>query len=157
MTSTAHTLVGATIASAIPHPAIALPLIVASHFLLDCIPHWDMGTNWRHRSKAETGILAILETLIGITIAYSLYQGKVETFFLITAIIASILPDWLETPWYIFFAHQKKHGTEKNASFFEKLAYGVYKVENRFHTRADFPLGVFTQIAVVALFLIVLR
>ena len=82
MTSTAHTLVGGAIAAAIPNPYIALPLILASHFLMDCIPHWDMGTNWRSRSKKETGALAIIETLMGITIAYFLYQGKVETTFL---------------------------------------------------------------------------
>ncbi|MBI5613377.1 hypothetical protein HY947_00460 [Candidatus Gottesmanbacteria bacterium] len=157
MTSTAHTLVGGAIASAIPNPYLAIPLILASHFLMDSIPHWDMGTNWRNRSKRETGALAITETLMGITIAYSLYQGKVETSFLVLAIIASILPDWLETPWYIFYANQKKHEPGKNASFFEKLCFFVYKIENMFHSKAQFPLGVFTQIATVAFFLIVLH
>jgi hypothetical protein len=156
MTSTAHTLVGGAIASAIPNPTIALPFILVSHFLMDCIPHWDMGTNWRNRSKRTTGILAIAETLTGITIAYSLYQGKVDSTYLILAIIASLLPDWLETPWYIFFAHQKKLAPKKHASIPEKLAYAIYKFENLFHVKAEFPLGVFTQIATVAFFLIVL-
>jgi hypothetical protein len=157
MTSTAHTLVGASIASAIPHPVIALPLIILSHFLMDSIPHWDMGTNWRSRSKKETGILAIAETLTGITIAYMLYQGKVESSFLLLAIVASILPDWLETPWYIFFAHQNKHVPSKHASLLERLSYGIYRFENLFHSKAQFPLGVFTQIATVAFFLLILR
>lgn len=157
MTSTAHTLVGGAIAQAIPNPYIALPLIVMSHFLMDCIPHWDMGTNWRSRSKKLTGALAIAETLTGITIAYILYQGKVESPFLLFAIIASILPDWLETPWYILFAHQNKHVPSKHASLFERLAFGIYRLENLFHAKAQFPLGVLTQIATVAFFLIVLR
>src|ERR1035437_2210181 len=42
MTLTAHAVVGAALASAVPtHPALAFGLGFCSHFLLDAIPHWD--------------------------------------------------------------------------------------------------------------------
>lgn len=156
MTATAHALVAGAIAAKFPEPITAATLALVSHFIMDAIPHWDIGTNWRNRTKSATGILAIAETTIGITIAYVIYIGKVPPLPLTFAIIASLLPDWLETPWYIFFANNDKKEPNKDASFWEILAYRTYKIENMFHTKAKFPLGVFTQIATVFFFLFLL-
>ena len=42
MTLTAHAIVGAGIAAAIPaHPVLGISLAFASHFLVDAIPHYD--------------------------------------------------------------------------------------------------------------------
>ncbi len=156
MTATAHALVAGAIARAIPNPAIAVPLAFASHFIMDCIPHWDFGTNWRDRPKHHTGSIAILETVLGITLTYFLFRGKVDTVLLSAAIVAAEIPDWLEAPWYIFFAHHKKHAPGPHAGFWENLTYRVYRTENTLHARATFPFGVYTQIATVAFFLILL-
>lgn len=158
MTATAHALVGAAIASRVADPATAIALAITSHFIMDTIPHWDMGTNWRDRSKSATGLLAIGETIFGFTIAYFLYQGNgIAPALLIATIIASLLPDWLETPWYIFFAHSKKNEPGKKAGVWEQLSYQIYKVENNFHTKAQFPLGLITQVVTVLFFLILLN
>ncbi len=156
MTATAHALVAGAIASKIPDPATAATLAFTSHFIMDCVPHWDIGTNWRSRPKAATGLFAIIETLLGITIAYVVFGGKVSTIPLTSAIVASLIPDWLETPWYIFFAHQKKKEPTKNAGIWERFTYGVYKLENTLHAKAQFPFGVVTQIITVAFFLLLL-
>lgn len=158
MTATAHALVGAAIASRIPDPATAIALAITSHFIMDTIPHWDMGTNWRDRSKRTTGILAIGETIFGFTIAYFLFQGNgISSVLLISTIIASLIPDWLETPWYIFFAHNNKNGPKKSAGIWEKLTYQIYKVENNFHSKAQLPLGLITQVVTVLFFLMLLK
>lgn len=43
MTATNHSLTGAVIALSIANPAIALPAALASHFVLDSMPHFDFG------------------------------------------------------------------------------------------------------------------
>ncbi len=157
MTATAHALVAGAIARAVGDPILAPALSFTSHYIMDAVPHWDVGTNWRSRSKMATGIIAIAETILGITLAYFLFAGKVAPLILLTTIIASELPDWLEAPWYIFFAKQKGNGPSKKASVWEKLTYAIYKTENLFHAKAQLPLGLLTQIVTVAFFLVVLR
>lgn len=41
MLTTSHATVGATIGTLIPNPFVAIPLAIASHYLLDTVPHWQ--------------------------------------------------------------------------------------------------------------------
>jgi hypothetical protein len=157
MTATAHALVAGAIYRAIPNPLLSVPLAFTSHFIMDAVPHWDFGTQWRSRSKKMTGAFAILETVFAITLAYLCYHGKSDSIPLLLTIIASEIPDWMEAPWYIFFAHQNKHVPGERAGFWEKLTYTVYKTENTVHAKAPFPIGVFTQVITVAFFLLLLH
>lgn len=157
MTATAHALVAGAIYRAIPNPVLSMPLALASHFIMDTVPHWDIGTSWRSRSKKITGAFAIAETLFGITLAYFLFQGKGDSIQLLATIIASELPDWLEAPWYIFYANKHKHAPGARAGFWEKLTFRIYRTENIFHAKAGYPFGVITQIVTVAFFLLLLR
>ncbi|MCL4360558.1 hypothetical protein M1555_04910 [Patescibacteria group bacterium] len=157
MTATAHALVAGAIASKFPDPVIASSLAFTSHFVMDAVPHWDIGTHWRMRSKTLTGLLAIGETLLGMSVAYFFFIGKVPFLPLTLAIVFSLLPDWLETPWYIFFASSGKHEPSGRAGTAEKTAYRIYKNENFFHSKTEFPLGVLTQVVTVLFFLILLR
>lgn len=124
---------------------------------MDAIPHWDLGADWRDRSKTVTGLLAVSETVLGITLAYFLFRGKVETPLLLSTIVASELPDWLEAPWYIFFARPNSHGVSKGAGFWERLSYRIYRRENIMHAKAEFPFGLITQVVAVAFFLLLLK
>ncbi len=157
MTATAHALVAGAILTRFSDPVAASLLAFGSHYMMDSIPHWDFGTNWRGRSKTLTGALAIFDTAMAFTVAYILYAGKMGILPVTVVTSAALLPDWLETPWYIFFAHQKKHEPGPKAGLIERMAYTIYKIPNIFHAKAQFPLGLFTQIATVAFFLILLR
>ena len=44
MLSISHAATGAFIAAKIGNPVLAVPLILASHYLEDAVPHWDAGT-----------------------------------------------------------------------------------------------------------------
>lgn len=156
MTATAHAFVSAAIARAVPNPYLALPLAVCSHFIMDTVPHWDIGTDWRTRSKKATGIMAIAETLLGITLAYFLFRGKVETPLLVSTIIAGELPDWLEAPWYIFYAGKHKKESNGSAGFWERLSYRIYRRENIMHSKAKLPFGIVSQVVTVGFFLLLL-
>ena len=156
MTATAHALVSGAIAASVQNPSLAIPLAFVSHFVMDAVPHWDFGTNWRSRTKTKTGVVAIFDTILGFSLAYFLFAGKVESLPLILALIAGNLPDWLEAPYYIFFARQDKKQPGGGAGRWEKLTYAIYKTENVFHAKAQFPLGIITQAATVGFFLLLL-
>lgn len=156
MTATAHALVAGAIASKFSDPITAGMMALISHFVMDSIPHWDFGTNWRNRSKHSTGAYAIAETSLGIVLSYYFFGQYLPFMLWSTVVILSIIPDWLETPWYIFFAKHNKLEPAKNASILEKIAYGFYKLPNRFHSKAKLPLGLITQVITVTFFIFLL-
>lgn len=157
MTATAHALVAGAIASKFGDPATAILLSLASHYVMDSIPHWDFGTNWRLRPKHMTGFFAIAETTGGIALSYVFFGQHLSFMPWALAVLAAVIPDWLETPWYIFYARQDKSGPGKHASLIEKTAYAFYKLPNIFHSKAQLPLGLVTQVLTVAFFLILLH
>lgn len=143
MTFIAHAVIGATIAYKINNPYLAGSLSVISHFLCDMIPHWDLGTFWRNRPKIITGILAIIETVIAVLGTYIVFNKLVPSAsLLMISIFFSLVPDWLEAPYFMF---------KKAPKFF----YYVYKFQSYVHMRLKAPAGIFTQIAVVGIFLYV--
>jgi hypothetical protein len=157
MLETTHALVAGTIAAHTKNPALAVSLSFLSHFIMDAVPHWDIGTNWRKRRKLYTGIFAIADAGIGFGLGYLVFGQTVPLPLLFTAITVSMIPDWMEAPWYVFYANHTKKHPARNAGFFEKLTYGIYKVENIFHNKMRFPLGVVTQIITVAFFWYLLK
>ncbi len=156
MTATAHALVAGLIAQKFTaDPAGAGFLALGSHFLMDSIPHWDFGTNFRKRSKAATAALAIAETIFGIALTYMIFGSTTSALSLTTAIFLSELPDWVMTPWFIFF---HRDPLPKKASWLEKTCYWIYKAQNMwFHRRAELPLGAITQILTIGFFYLLTR
>jgi len=152
-----HALVAGTIATHSKDPATAITLSFLSHFLLDAVPHWDFGTHWRKRRKLYTGIVAILDVIAGFILGYLLFGSVVPFPILFLCITASMLPDWMEAPWYIFFASPDKKEPSKNAGIFEKITFNIYRMENVFHHKTGFPLGAITQVVVVGFFYFLLR
>lgn len=157
MTATAHALVSGAIAAHFSDPVTASLLSLGSHYIMDSIPHWDFGTNWRQRSKQTTGIFAITETIAGMALSYYFFGAHISFFRWFLCVIFGLLPDWLETPWYIFFAHHKKQEPGESAGFWENVSYAFYKVPNIFHSKAQLPLGLITQVLTVLFFLVVLK
>ncbi len=156
MIATTHALVGAMIASRLQNPILAPIAGFASHFVLDSIPHWDFGTSWQTRSKTITGIIAIADTLIGIVGAFLLFSRLVHPWILLATIAAAELPDWLEAPWYMFFAGSDADRSKDSDSWIKKAAYFLHHFQNGFHTKAAFSFGVFTQIATILFFWLLL-
>lgn len=156
MTATAHALVAGAIASRFSDPVSASLLALTSHYIMDSIPHWDFGTNWRNRPKNATGLFAIAETSAGIGLSYYFFGQHLPFSLWAVTVLASLVPDWLETPWYIFYANQNKHAPSKTAGLIEKTAYAFYKIPNIFHSKAQFPLGLVTQVVTVGFFIYLL-
>jgi len=157
MMASAHTLVAGAIASKIGDPVLALPLALLSHFILDSIPHWDFGTNWKKRTKLATGVFAIADTAFGFGAAWMIFSKHTNPFLLSSCLVLSVLPDWLEAPWYIFFAKPTHTEPNTHASMIEKIVYWIYKSNNKIHTKTGYPWGVITQIVTVLFFFLILR
>ncbi|KKS41406.1 MAG: hypothetical protein UV61_C0008G0119 [Candidatus Gottesmanbacteria bacterium GW2011_GWB1_43_11] len=144
MTSISHALIGAAIAAKITDPVTAGTLAFITHFVCDAIPHWDWGTNWRKRPRAVTGTLAVSETLIALFGTYFIFNSLVPSSSTLTiTVLLSLLPDWLEAPYYLLLPHPPK--------FF----YYMYRFQSFVHERLQAPWGILTQTAVVMAFLYV--
>jgi hypothetical protein len=102
MLSISHSLTGAFIATKLPHPLLYIPLIFASHYLEDWIPHWDVGTGLStgKRNRKTAIILEILELGISAALIYFFWRQSPATTQLNAAIGAfvGLLPDFMEAP-----------------------------------------------------------
>jgi hypothetical protein len=157
MMATSHALVGAAIASSVDNPFLAIPLILASHFVLDVVPHWDFGTDWKKRSVAQTGMLAIGETIFAFAMTLLLFSSRLSLVTILWSFAFANLPDWLEAPYFIFFASKEGHHKARGGVFGAFLAKIFKFLEDYTHTRAPFPFGVITQIGIVAFFILLLQ
>jgi hypothetical protein len=102
MLSISHTLTGAFIASKLPNPGLYIPLTLASHYLEDWIPHWDVGTGLSNgkRSRITAIILELGELAISFALLYFFWQhGQAEIQWHIwIAAFVGLIPDFLEAP-----------------------------------------------------------
>ena len=139
MTSITHVLVGIALGTKIGNPYLAGISALGAHFVCDMIPHWDWGTNHRNRPKWVTGALAITETVIALSIgAFFVFNAKTP-WSMTAAIIGSLIPDWIEAPYHIL---------SPNAP---RWMYWIYKPQSIFHSRAQLPWGLVTQVVTVAI------
>jgi hypothetical protein len=84
-------LFGAAIVSR-TNPVIGLPLALASHFVLDAIPHYD-GV-YPHRPYQVLPILQLLlDLLLGILLLSKLTASRADQTYLFLGALLAILPD----------------------------------------------------------------
>jgi hypothetical protein len=95
MTATNHALTGAAIAAAVKQPFLAVPLALASHFVCDFLPHFDIPMKFGSKRMYTWVILDSL-TAIGFAI-FLLVMGVSNPVILTLAAIAAMSPDlaWL--------------------------------------------------------------
>jgi len=152
MLLTPHTAAGVAIASLLPEPWLAIPLSFLSHFVLDFIPHWDriglglLEENFQ-RISSRVFRLVLLDALFSLVfVLFFIYRALgagegpdlgLGVLILFSALAAN-LPDLFYIPLAFF---GKKWG----------WVIGVVKVQSKLQERskASFPLGMATQIAVI--------
>lgn len=146
MLSIAHAAAGAFIATKINNPWLSGPIIVATHFLQDYIPHWDVGQGLTKKLKSKHA--AFIQELVtdfpaSIIFVYFLYQASstsinYQAWF---GWFMALLPDFLEFP-YLFL----------NLRFFPIKQ--IANLHNRFHhSTPNKWKGLWPQILVILLVL----
>jgi hypothetical protein len=144
MTATAHALIGGAIASTIKDPNLGITLSFISHPLLDLIPHWDFGNNWRHKDKTKLLLESTLDFGFGILLSYFLFGISTNFWYFITCIIASEIWDLVEAPYWIL-----------NWKF-PPFSW-IYNVQSNMQGKAKLPWGIITQIVTVVLVVLILQ
>ncbi len=105
MLSIAHGVTGAFIATKIANPFIAVPLIIASHFIEDYIPHWDVGQGLTKKIKSHKA--AFIQELFtdfpaSVLLVFFFFQfGQPFSLRPWLGWAIGLLPDFIEFP-YLF-------------------------------------------------------
>lgn len=144
MTATAHALVGGAIAASIPDPALSLPLIAISHPLMDLIPHWDVGFNWRKTPKLRLFRDCVIDFSLGLVLSYLLFGQHISLWYFLAAIFVSEMWDIFEAPYWFFKWR------------FPPFSW-IYEFGHRIQSKARPPFGIITQIATVVVVMILLQ
>lgn len=109
MLSISHAVTGAFIATAVPNPALSIPLILAAHYLQDAVPHWDAGTGLSSGKKTiksallhEIPDLLLAALLVLLFFPLPFYNLSALPSYLtypqVWGALLGILPDLLEAP-----------------------------------------------------------
>ncbi len=103
-----HVLVGAAIATAIPNPAISIPLSLASHFVTDYFPHWNphIHTEKKMHGRITNKTLTFLAVDAGLALVFGLWlaarslPNNMQALNILLCCFASVVPDVAEIPYY---------------------------------------------------------
>lgn len=144
MTATAHALVGGAIAASIPNPALGISLALASHLILDMIPHWDFGLGWRNKSRTLFMAEGFFDLGVGLVSSYLIFGAHVNLIYFLTVVFASLAFDILTAPYWFFKWH------------FPPFSW-AYRIQSQVNAKAKLPWGIFTQAITVMGFVLVLR
>ena len=105
---TPHVVVGAAIATKVANPALSLPLALASHFILEKIPHWNPHLNTETekfgRPTTKSIKIVIVDVILALT-AGSLIASRVlpninHALIILAASFTAALPDIIEGPYF---------------------------------------------------------
>lgn len=115
MLETPHVIVGAAIATRVANPALALPLALASHFILEKVPHWNPHLNtetekYGKPTKQSTVIVIADATLATVSLLFIASRVLPDTGHALTILLAgifAILPDLVEGPYFFLGIRSK--------------------------------------------------
>ena len=107
MLETPHVLIAAAIATKVPNPLLAIPLCLASHFVLDILPHWNPHINRELKKygkpRKESVRLITVDSFValfgGIFLATRVHNPS-HTILILVCCLISVLPDVVEAPYY---------------------------------------------------------
>lgn len=108
MLETPHVALGIAIAVKSGNPWLALPLSLASHFLLDRVPHWNphfyTETKKFGKPKKLSTYIAVVDEIIaiGLTLfmAYKFLPNLNTSFLILVCSFLSVLPDQIKFPYF---------------------------------------------------------
>jgi amino acid permease len=99
VTATNHSMTGALIGLSVTNPWFALPLAVASHFVLDSLPHFGFE-DLDDRSRKFTIILLIDALLCGLLVVFLFLSGHDLWLSASLAAFLAASPDFMWAPDY---------------------------------------------------------
>lgn len=141
MLATTHAITGSVIAMISPSPLVAYLAAILSHPILDLIPHWDLMTRHVKRSQRLVIVSSFVDAAAGFSLGFILFGGEISPFRLLGTMFAAQLPDWIEAPYVVF-------GWK-----FPPFSW-VKAFQHRFHRKLPYPDGLYTQLILIFLLLL---
>jgi hypothetical protein len=132
MLSISHSVTGAFIASKFPNPLVYVPLTLATHYLEDWIPHWDVGTGLSNgkRKRLTAFLLEWIDLAATVALVYIFWQKGADQiqYHVWAGAFTGLIPDFVEAPrnflhWEPFFLkplnkfHASLHHSVENIIF----------------------------------------
>jgi hypothetical protein len=116
MLETPHVAVGIALATKFPNPWVAIPLSLASHFILDKIPHWNphLYTETKklgHPSKASETVAFVdigVAFILGSAFAFRALPNTQMAILILASSFASVFSDVIKYPYYYFATFRPK-------------------------------------------------
>ncbi|MEK7550756.1 MAG: hypothetical protein AAB535_03150 [Patescibacteria group bacterium] len=146
MLETPHVAVGIAIATKFPNPWVSIPLALASHFILDKVPHWNPHTYTETQRLGRPSQKTVTLTIIDIIFSLGLGFGAANSVLpniplaltIITCSLASVLPDVSKYPFFLFKKTRK--------GFYKKWV--LFERSMQVETKSPF-WGLLTQVFVI--------
>ena len=135
---TTHSIIGAATALVIKNHFLAVPVNFCLHFLLDLIPHRDLGIGFEKRTKIQNLILSFIDGITGLAAVFLLFQYRRPFFpFIWLGTGINLLPDFMAAPELFF-----------KLNLFPKINYFHNKIAHR--DTPDIFWGIFPQLLIIA-------
>lgn len=149
MTGSNHAVTGAIIAATLPQPAVAVPLALVSHFVLDALPHYGDNTGRSWFGRRFEMILLIDAILCSTFLLSILIVQPMHWLLIIICALVAVAPDLQWLPYYL----ADKRGETKHDTRYAKLFKWIQWGER--------PWGIYIEIvwlvASLALFVAIVR
>lgn len=146
MVLTPHILIGAAIGSQVNNAYLLIPLALASHYLLDIVPHVEYDIKTIAAGKINKKFFkemakVFFDIVAGIIIVFSLSRGSASLKYVITGAFFGMLPDFIQL--LAFFI-------EKNKIL---RKYRKFHLQLHFLREVSIPgsLKIFTQLLIMIL------
>jgi hypothetical protein len=129
-----HTVFGSLIAVTVTEPALAVPLALASHFVLDSIPHYGNDPNAPAYSRPFFYRVAADFIASTLMILFFLSLHPPNPTLLVVCAIVAISPDFLwpvalkikqKGPLWDFFKFHKNIQTESRSGIFVEIVWFI--------------------------------
>ncbi len=126
MTGSNHVVAGALIGAVVLQPAVAIPAALASHFLMDALPHYGdkNKSSWLNRHfkyVLVTDALIMVSFLTAVTVIQPTNWG-----LLLFCALVAVLPDAIWIPHYLADMRQEPKQPGAFARFSKWIQWGEH-------------------------------
>jgi hypothetical protein len=144
-----HALLGGLIGLHFHSLLLIFSLAFLSHFLLDVIPHWDIGFDREHfkessevRITRKIVLISLFDLFLALFVVYELYHAFASKLLIFGA-FASLLPDMISLGYFTKMKNKKRYNQ-------------FLHFHNNLQGEAGFYYGILTQLIIALILLIIL-
>lgn len=135
MTGSNHVVAGAIIAASVSQPVAAIPLALASHFVMDALPHYGDNTGRSWLSRHFHYILALDAFICAAFFLSILIIQPAHWLLLVICAAIAVSPDFLWLPYYLADLKGQVRHESRLAKLFKWIQWG------------ERPWGIYIEIA----------